>query len=103
MRQGGRWAGSPPRAQQQATLCCVSTPMISYPVRMVPADEGMVLVAFPDVPEAIAAGETEDEALSMAPEILEVILDQYVAEGIPLPTPSDICGAPKVATHRFSL
>jgi len=77
--------------------------MISYPVRMVPADEGMVLVAFPDVPEAIAAGETEDEALSRAPEVLEVILDYYVSEGIPLPRPSDICGAPKVATHRFSL
>ncbi len=77
--------------------------MISYPVRMIPADEGMVLVAFPDVPEAVAAGESEDEAMSRASEVLEVILDFYVAKGLPLPRPSDICGAPRVATHRFSL
>jgi antitoxin HicB len=70
---------------------------------MIPADDGMVLVAFPDVPEAIAAGDNEDEALARAPEVLEVILAYYVAEGMPIPKPSDICGAPRVATQRFSL
>lgn len=70
---------------------------------MIPADGNMVLIAFPDVPEAIAAGETEEEALSRAPEVLDMILEHYVKEGLPLPKPSDICGAPKVATHRFEL
>ena len=70
---------------------------------MIPAEGDMVLVAFPDVPEAIAAGETEEEALSRAPEVLEMILEYYIDEGLPLPKPSDICGAPKVATHRFHL
>ena len=70
---------------------------------MIPAEEGMVLVAFPDVPEAIAAGDNEDEALSRAPEMLEMVLGYYVEEGIPIPKPTDICGAPRVATHRFEL
>jgi len=77
--------------------------MLSYPVRMVPADDGMVIVTFPDVPEARAVGASEEQALGEAPEVLEAALAAYVVEGRAIPSPSDICGAPMVATERFSL
>lgn len=76
--------------------------MISYPIRLIPADEGKVLVTFPDVPEAVSCGEGEAAAIEQAGEVLEIILGCYESEGRPIPEPSDICGAPRLTTHRFS-
>ena len=77
--------------------------MLSYPVRFIPTEDGMVLLRFPDVPEAAALGATEDEALAAARPILESVLSSYCVDGRPIPAPSDICGAPRVATDRFSV
>jgi antitoxin HicB len=72
--------------------------MVNYPARLIPAEDGMVLVTFPDVPEAVACGQGEEEALDRAKDVLETILACYRGEGRALPQPSDIRGAPLVAT-----
>jgi antitoxin HicB len=61
------------------------------------------LLIFPDVPEAVAAAATEDEAFDQALPALEAALATYVVQGRPIPAPSDICGAPTVRTEKFSL
>lgn len=77
--------------------------MLSYPVRLIPTDDGQILVRFPDVPEAAALGTSEDDALKNALPVLESALSSYCIDGRSIPSPSDICGAPTVTTHRFSL
>jgi antitoxin HicB len=47
--------------------------------------DGGVLVTFPDVPEAIAHGESRTDAVSQAQEALAVALFGYLKEGRPLP------------------
>jgi len=61
--------------------------MPKYPVRLIPGEDGLVLVTFPDVPEAVSCGAGEEDAIEKA-------------QGKPLPAPSDICGAPTVAPKR---
>jgi antitoxin HicB len=77
--------------------------MIAYPVRFIPTADGRVVVTFPDVPEACAVGISEDDALRLALFDLERVLSQYCLAQRPLPTPSQICGAPILTTERFSL
>ncbi len=77
--------------------------MLNYPVRLIPDGEGGVIAAFPDVPEAKSQGSTEDEAIAGAREALETVLASYVADGRPIPAPSETCCAPMVATDRFDL
>lgn len=62
--------------------------MFEYPVTLTPDDNGTVLVTFADVPEAITFGADEDEALLQAVDALESALAFYVADRLPLPTPS---------------
>ena len=61
--------------------------MFDYPVILTP-DDGTVLVAFPDVPEAITFGADADEALLQAVDALESALSFYVDDRKPLPVPS---------------
>jgi antitoxin HicB len=77
--------------------------MLAYPVRLIPDEEGGVVLVFHDVPEASSRGADEDEAFAGALAALEMALAAYVADGRPVPAPSDICGAPTVETKRFSL
>jgi len=64
--------------------------MLNYPVRLIP-----------DVPEAVSHGATEDEAFDGARAALEKALASYVAAGKPIPSPSETCCAPMVATDKF--
>lgn len=73
-----------------------------YPVRIVPGEEGLVLVTFPDVPEAVACAASE-EALGRAAEMLDLVLAGYESENRPFPKPSDIGGAPLVAAGRYRI
>ncbi|HEX8668725.1 MAG TPA: type II toxin-antitoxin system HicB family antitoxin [Allosphingosinicella sp.] len=75
--------------------------MPTYPVRIIPGEEGRVLVTFPDVPEAVVCAESEDAAMARAPQVLEAILCGYLSERRPIPYPSEICGAPTVGTALF--
>lgn len=77
--------------------------MLAFPIRIVPCGDGGVTACFPDVPEAQSRGADEDEAVGGALAALEKALAGYVADGRPIPAPSDICGAPTVETTRFSL
>jgi antitoxin HicB len=76
--------------------------MIRYPVRLIPGDDGIVILTFPDVPEAVSAGFTEDEAFHRALPVLEAVLEARMRLGEPMPRPSDICGAPTITTQKFS-
>lgn len=49
--------------------------------------EGVVVVSFPDVPEAITQGEGEPQALRVAEDALGVALLSYPLRGLPLPKP----------------
>lgn len=76
--------------------------MLAYPVRLVPTEDGEVRVTFPDVPQAVAEGRDEEEALSRAKLVLETCLGHMLAHGDLPPWPSDICGAPTVTTDKFT-
>ena len=75
--------------------------MLSYPVRLAPEKEDAVKLTFPDVPEVEVVGPSEEDVFTRANAELEAALAAYVVEGRPIPTPSDICGAPIVTTERF--
>ncbi len=77
--------------------------MLSYPVRLVPTQNGRVRASFPDVPEAVAEGADEDDALNRARYVLEMVLGHLVLHGSPIPAPSDPAGGPIVETLKFSL
>ena len=70
--------------------------MLAYPARIIPTDEGMVLIRFPDIPEVAALGCSEAEALRNAQPILTAVLRTYHEQGRAPPRPTDICGAPIV-------
>jgi len=62
--------------------------MFDYPVVLTPESNGTLLVTFPDVPEAVTFGDTEDEALMQAVDALETGLSFYVEARKPLPVAS---------------
>ena len=75
--------------------------MPSYPARIIPGEDGLVLVTFPDVPEAVICAEGEEAALERAPEILDIVLCGYEAQQRPIPAPSVIPDAPRVERRRI--
>jgi antitoxin HicB len=56
--------------------------------------DGGIIVTFDDVPEAITAGETREEALSNAREALALALRGILQAGRRLPQPVSTAGAP---------
>ena len=60
-----------------------------YPVRLDP-DDGVYVVSFPDVPEALTQGETDEEALREGQDALVVALGGYVEEGRDIPASSPV-------------
>ena len=48
-------------------------------------EEGIFLVEFPDVPNALTSGHSRDEALANAVEALNGVLESDIAQGFPLP------------------
>jgi antitoxin HicB len=63
--------------------------MPRYKAKITPGEEGLVLVTFPEVPEAVACGDGEDAAMDLAADILRIVLDGYRAEHRPLPQPCE--------------
>jgi len=76
--------------------------MLAYPVRLVPTRDGHVRAVFPDVPQAVAEGLDEADALYRAKFVLEMCLGHMLTHGELPPPPSDICGAPTVTTEKFT-
>ena len=60
----------------------------AYPYDMDPQPGGGWTVTFPDVPEAITQGDTEEEVAAMAEDALVTALSIYVTDGQALPRPS---------------
>jgi antitoxin HicB len=60
----------------------------AYPYDLTLQPEGGFTVTFPDVPEAITQGETEEEAATMAEDALVTALSFYTDASQPLPHPS---------------
>ena len=61
-----------------------------YPARLETATEGGFVVTFRDIPEAITQGETEEEALAMAAEVLSSAMDFYAEDRRAVPPPSPL-------------
>lgn len=59
-----------------------------YMARLGPEPEGGFTVTFPDVPEAIGAGDDREEALASAREVLADALLTYPERGMDLPVPA---------------
>ncbi len=58
-----------------------------YPVEIKPDGKGW-MVSFPDIPEALTSGATQEEALTMAKDALETALDFYFDDKREVPAPS---------------
>ena len=70
---------------------------LAWPVRLETDDRGAVLVSFPDIPEALTEGATEQEALAEAQDCLIAALGGYIDERRNIPNPSPGRGLPLVA------
>ena len=69
---------------------------LAYPVHLERYSD-TVVATFPDIPEALTEGETEDEALAEAKDCLVAALGGYVQDGRPIPVPSQGVGTADVA------
>jgi antitoxin HicB len=67
----------------------VITYFLQWPVDLIPAEEGRFIVNFPDLPNGWSQGETRDEALVQAEDLLhEMILGRMAHnEDVPRPSP----------------
>jgi antitoxin HicB len=66
----------------------------AYPYELAQQPEGGFTVTFPDVPEAITQGDTEEEAIAMAEDALVTALSFYTDGNERLPRPSAARGRP---------
>lgn len=66
----------------------------AYPYELLPQPEGGFTATFPDVPEAVTQGETEEEAAGMAEDALVTALSFYTDNAERLPHPSPARGRP---------
>ena len=57
----------------------------TYTVILEPAEEGGFVVHVPALPEVVTEGDTEAEALAMAKEVIELALEERIAEGEEIP------------------
>ncbi len=61
--------------------------MLRYPAKIEPDTVGF-MVTFRDIPEALSAGDTREEAEAMAADALLVAMDFYFEDRRPVPSPS---------------
>jgi antitoxin HicB len=60
--------------------------MLSYQVKFdEPDDQGFVVVHFPDFEWGVTQGESEEEALEMAADVIEIYLAECIKKSMPLP------------------
>ena len=66
--------------------------MYTYPVILTRLENGQIMAEFPDVPEALTYGETEELALDHARDALYEALDQYMTMRKDIPAPGPVKG-----------
>ncbi|MGH6677718.1 MAG: type II toxin-antitoxin system HicB family antitoxin [Bradyrhizobium sp.] len=69
---------------------------LEWPVTLEPAEEGGFVINFPDFREGWSQGDSPDEAIAQAADLLETMVANYMAEGWDLPDPSPPAGRPLV-------
>jgi len=74
----------------------------TYQATLIPDPDGGFVVTFPDVPEAITAGDDRGEALSNAEEALGLALRGYPMRGLPLPKPQEHEGLVPVSLDAWN-
>ena len=62
------------------------TKRLTYTIVLEPIEEGGFLVHVPALPEVVTGGDTEDEALAMAKEAIELVLVSRRERGEDIPT-----------------
>jgi antitoxin HicB len=70
---------------------------IRYPATLTREADGGFLVQFLDFEEAFTEGDSLEEALFNAAEVLTLTLDARIDEGIPIPEPSVVADAHAIA------
>ncbi len=65
---------------------------LEWPAKLQRQDDGLVLVSFPDFPEALTEGKTESDALTQARDCLIAALGGYVGARRAIPRPSPARG-----------
>jgi antitoxin HicB len=68
----------------------------AWPVDLIPAEEGGFIVNFPDLPNGWSQGETRDEAIAQAEDLLDEIILGRMAHNEEVPHPSPPKGRPAV-------
>ena len=58
---------------------------LSYTVVLEPQEDGGFTVLVPALPEVVTEGDSEEEALAMARDAIELVLAHRRAEGLPIP------------------
>lgn len=58
----------------------------TYTIVLEPAEEGGFIVHVPALPEVSTCGDTEDEALAMAREAIELVLEHRLSRGEEIPS-----------------
>jgi antitoxin HicB len=61
---------------------------LAYPANLDADEDGGFVVTFPDFRVGVTQGETREEALTQAADLLETMVANYMAEGWDLPDPS---------------
>jgi antitoxin HicB len=61
---------------------------VGYRYTLEPQENGWWLVRFPEIPEALTEGETEEEARTNAIDCVTAALEGYMKAGRPIPRPS---------------
>ncbi len=69
---------------------------IRYPAIIEHQGEGGFTVSFPDIDEAITEGDSLEEALFNAADVLTLTIESRIDEGMNIPMPSSIDGAYEV-------
>jgi antitoxin HicB len=72
---------------------------IRYQAVLEPQPEGGFTVTFPDIPEAITEGDSREEALFNATEVLGLCLEVRIDEGEVLPQPGTVKGGVWITPH----
>jgi antitoxin HicB len=69
---------------------------LAYPAQLEAEADGGYVVTFPDFGVGATQGDSYDEALAQAADLLETMVANYMAEGWDLPAPSAAAGRPLV-------
>jgi antitoxin HicB len=69
---------------------------LAYPAHLEAEGDGGYVVTFPDFGVGATQGDSFDEAVAQAADLLETMVANYMAEGWDLPVPSPAAGRPLV-------